>query len=193
MANLPWQPGDALLIVDPQIDFFPGGALAVPQGDEILPLLNQWLAAAESNQISVYISRDWHPKNHCSFQEQGGPWPVHCVQDTPGAEFHPALKVPLAAKLINKADNPNFDAYSAFKGKTLLGQDLTDDLYAQGIKKLWIAGLALDYCVYHSAMDAKAAGFEVHLLLKGTRAIDQQQATKVLKEMTAAGILIEQD
>src|SRR5438034_440573 len=97
--------GDALLIVDVQNDFCPGGALAVREGDQVVPVLNEWIEKAKRQTIPVYASRDWHPAGHISFKERGGPWSPHCVQGTPGAAFHPALKLPSNAQIISKADN----------------------------------------------------------------------------------------
>lgn len=185
------QAGDALLIVDAQNDFFPGGALPVPHGHEILPVINKWINMAIDNQVPIYLSRDWHPRNHCSFQAQGGSWPVHCVQDSKGAELHADVVVPKDATIISKADSPTTDAYSAFKGKTNQGVLLGDDLKARGIKKIWVGGLALDYCVCQTTLDARAQGFEVHLLLDATRAITTETAQTALQQMKAAGVIIE--
>jgi nicotinamidase/pyrazinamidase len=184
-------PGDAILIVDPQIDFFPGGALPVPDGDEVIPVINQWLMAASQHQIPIYISRDWHPFNHCSFREHGGQWPIHCVQNSKGAEFHPAIRLPANFIYINKADEPNLEAYSAFKGKTLAGDLLIDSLQQNRIKNLWVLGLALDYCVLETALDARHHGFEVHLLTAGTRPINEETGQMALKKLQTAGVIIE--
>src|ERR1043166_10328535 len=103
--------GDALLIVDVQNDFCPGGALAVPAGDEIVPILNRWIAEAEAAHVPVFASRDWHPANHISFKPRGGPWPPHCIQNTPGSQFHPALKLPPDVRIISKAETSDVDSY----------------------------------------------------------------------------------
>src|SRR5437899_3543758 len=132
--------GDALLIVDVQNDFCPGGALAVRDGDAVVPVLNRWVAEAETSGVPVFASRDWHPENHISFKERGGPWPPHCVQGTKGSEFHAGLRLPANIVVISKATHPDRDSYSAF-GET----PLADELRRVHARRLWIAGLALDY------------------------------------------------
>src|SRR5438552_15199445 len=114
--------GDALLIVDVQNDFCPGGALPVPEGDAIIPVLNRWIDEAEARGVPVFASRDWHPQNHVSFKQRGGPWPPHCVQGTKGAAFHPGLKLPKNAEIVSKAQDPETDSYSAFGGTDLAGR-----------------------------------------------------------------------
>ena len=109
-----FQPGDALLIIDVQNDFCPGGALPIPEGDQVVPVLNAWIDAASQAGIPVYLSRDWHPKHHPSFTEEGGLWPVHCLQDTPGAAFHPGLRVPPEAVIVTKGTRFDQDQNSAF-------------------------------------------------------------------------------
>jgi nicotinamidase/pyrazinamidase len=180
--------GDALLIVDVQNDFVPGGTLAVPQGDEVIPVLNDWIEAARKANIPIYASRDWHPFNHISFQEQGGPWPPHCVQDTRGAQFHPDLKLAEDVIILSKADHPDKDAYSAFQG-TELGKRLK----AQSVKRLWVGGLALDYCVGASVLDALGEGIETHLILPGTRAIAEETARKTITNLKQAGAVLEEE
>lgn len=182
--------GDALLVVDAQNDFFPGGALPVPFGDHIVPAINEWLQAAAHEHIPVFASRDWHPLNHCSFKEQGGPWPVHCLQHSEGAKFHYALKFPKDTIVIDTADNPDHEAYSAFQGKTKEGQQLEKVMREQGIQRVFINGLAQDYCVCETALDARKYGFEVHLLLQGTRPITEATGQAALQRMKEAGVII---
>lgn len=182
---------DALLIVDAQIDFFPGGALPVARGDEIIPVINDWIAAALEKNIPIFASRDWHPFNHCSFKERGGPWPVHCVQHSEGARIHPQINLPENAIIINTAENPEKEGYSAFEGKSFEGVSLNQLLKQKNIQRIWINGLALDYCVCESALDAKQFGYEVHLLLAGTKPITQDTGEKALKRMEDAGVIIE--
>jgi nicotinamidase/pyrazinamidase len=161
------QPGDALLIVDVQNDFLPGGSLAVSRGDEVVPVLNRYIGAFEAHGLPVYATRDWHPERHCSFHEQGGPWPPHCVAHTRGAEFSPALHLPPAVTVISKATSSDRDAYSGFEGT-----DLDPRLRAAGIRRLFIGGLATDYCVLNTVRDALQAGYEVLLLTDAIRAVE---------------------
>ena len=188
--NLPTlRPSDALLIVDVQHDFCPGGALAVPDGDAVVPILNAWIEAAQDAGAAIFASRDWHPPDHVSFQAQGGPWPSHCVAATPGADFHTGLALPETAVVIDKGTHPEHEAYSAFEGT-----DLASRLQEAGIDRLWVGGLALDYCVRASVLDARrAAGLDVHLILGATRAVDVQpgDGTRALEEMCAAGAMTE--
>ncbi|MBW8372319.1 MAG: nicotinamidase [Thiobacillus sp.] len=164
-----WQacPGDALLIVDVQNDFLPGGSLAVPQGDAIIPILNRYIDVFMSQGLPVYATRDWHPERHCSFRAQGGPWPPHCVADTHGAEFSAALTLPPAATVISKATAAERDAYSGFQGTYLDSR-----LRAAGVRRLFVGGLATDYCVLNSVRDALRLGYEVLLLTDAIRAVD---------------------
>src|ERR1051326_4933654 len=147
--------GDALLVVDVQNDFCPGGALAVAEGDKVVPALNRWIEKASASGVPIFASRDWHPPGHISFQQRGGPSPPHCVQGTAGAAFHPDLKLPPDAQIISKADHPDQDSYSAFGGT-----DLAEQLRRAGVRRVWIGGLTQDYCVRYSALDALREGFE---------------------------------
>jgi nicotinamidase/pyrazinamidase len=183
------QTGDALLIVDVQNDFCPGGALAVPDGDAVVPILNQWIAEAEAQRVPVFASRDWHPENHISFRQRGGPWPPHCVKGTPGAAFHPDLRLPQNVEIVSKAENPDEDSYSAF-GST----DLAERLRRAGVKNIWIGGLAEDYCVRATALDAITEGFKVHIISGATRAVNVRPSDgeRALEEVRRAGGLLEE-
>ena len=163
------QPGDALLIVDVQNDFLPGGSLAVPRGDEVVSVLNRYLRAFETQCLPVYATRDWHPQRHCSFRAQGGPWPPHCMAGTHGAEFAAELRLPTTTMVISKATTPDQDAYSGFQGT-----DLDQRLHATGIRRLFIGGLATDYCVLNTVRDALRLGYEVSLLADAIRPVDIQ-------------------
>lgn len=157
------QKGDALLVVDLQNDFLPGGSLAVPHGDEVLPVLEHYLELFSA--LPVYATRDWHPPGHCSFREQGGPWPPHCVAGTHGAEF--ALRLPPSAVVVSKATTLEQDAYSGFEGTAL-----DDSLSAARIRRLYVGGLATDYCVLNTVRDALKLGYRVMLLTDAIRAVD---------------------
>lgn len=179
-------PGSALLLVEVQVDFFPGGALPVADADRILPVLNRWLAVARERGVPVYASRDWHPPRHPSFRSEGGLWPVHCVQDTPGAAYHPGLELPPGTIPVSKGARFDRDQYSAFD-ETGLAERLARD----GVKVLWVGGLAQDVCVRATVLDALAAGFEVHLLEAATGAVDPEAGAAALAELRAAGAQIE--
>jgi len=158
--------GDALLIVDPQVDFLPGGSLGVPQGDAVLAPINRLIDLYRTHGLPVYVSRDWHPALHCSFSGQGGPWPVHCVAGSDGARFAPALQLDDAI-VVSKATTVDVDAYSAFNGT-----GLADTLRERGIRRLVVCGLATDYCVLNTVLDGLAAGFEVLLATEAIRAVN---------------------
>lgn len=185
------QDGDAILIVDVQNDFCPGGSLAVEQGGAVVPILNAWIAAALAADVPVIASRDWHPEGHISFVEQGGPWPPHCVQDTPGAEFHPDLRLPPSTIVVSKGIHTGEDAYSAFDETEL---DLR--LAALGIRRLWIGGLALDYCVKASALDAASIeGLDVRVVLSATGAVNVKpnDGERAIAALRAAGVTVVED
>jgi nicotinamidase/pyrazinamidase len=161
------QAGDVLLVTDIQNDFLPGGALAVAGGDEVVPVLNRYIGAFQAQGLPVYATRDWHPEKHCSFHEQGGPWPVHCVAGTHGADFAAALTLPPDTTVISKATSRDREAYSSFQGT-----DLDSRLRAAGIRRLFIGGLTTDYCVLNSVKDARRLGYEVFVLADAIRAVD---------------------
>ncbi len=188
MTPPPLGPSDALLVVDVQNDFCPGGALPVAEGDRIVPVLNRWIEAARAGGAVVVASRDWHPPGHVSFRERGGPWPAHCVQNTDGAAFHPGLHLPDDAVIVSKGTDPDHDTYSAFGG----GQ-IADDLRRRGIRRLWVGGLAEDYCVRATVLDGLKAGFEVHLIADAVRPVDVQpgDGRRARREMREAGCVVE--
>jgi nicotinamidase/pyrazinamidase len=180
--------GSALLLVDIQRDFCAGGALAVPNADAVIPVANCWIEQARAQRVPVIASRDWHPAHHVSFEERGGPWPAHCVQDSSGAAFHPDLVLPADAVVISKGTEADRDAYSAFDATGLAAR-----LRVQGIERIFVCGLALDYCVRATVLDALAAGFEVHLVRDATRAVEVHpgDGENALDEMVRAGAAIE--
>jgi nicotinamidase/pyrazinamidase len=179
-------PGDALLVVDVQNDFCPGGALPVAGGDGVVAVLNRWLREARERGLPVYASQDWHPPGHPSFVASGGRWPPHCLQGTPGAAFHPGLELPPETVTVVKGTRFDRDQLSAFD-ETGLAERLTRD----GVRRLWIGGLAQDVCVRASALDALAAGFEVHVIVAGTRPVSEAAGRAALREMQAAGARLE--
>ena len=177
-------PGDGLLIADVQNDFLPGGALGVLRGDEVVPILNLYMAAFGLRGLPIFASRDWHPANHCSFLEQGGVWPVHCVAGTKGAEFHPDFHLPPSTIVISKATDPKKEAYSAFEGTTL-----DEHLRETGVQRLFIGGLATDYCVLNTVRDAIKRDYAVCLLTDGVRAVNLKpdDGRKAEEEMIRLG------
>ena len=179
--------GDALLLIDVQRDFCPGGRLAVGGGDEVVPVLNRWIEAAERHDAPIYASRDWHPADHSSFEQHGGPWPTHCVQGSDGAAFHPGLDIPDRARIITKGSLPETDQYSAFD-RTGLGAEMR----RAGVERVWLGGLALEVCVRASALDAVKEGFESHLIRDACRAIDATpgDGDRAIRELRDAGVVI---
>jgi nicotinamidase/pyrazinamidase len=169
---------DALLIVDVQRDFLPGGSLAVPDGDEVIPVLDRVADAFSDQGLPVIASRDWHPPDHCSFRKQGGPWPPHCVATTKGAELDPALDLPANTTVVNKGTDTEKDAYSAFDDT-----DLDDWLKTQDVQRLFIGGLTTEYCVLESASDAVDKGFDVVLLSDAVRAIDPKDGKRAIETL----------
>lgn len=157
----------ALLVIDVQRDFCPGGALAVKDGDEVVPAINRVVAGFDRAKLPIFFTRDWHPPDHTSFKGQGGPWPPHCVQGTGGAAFHPSLRIPTSAVVISKGDDQSKEAYSGFQGT-----DLATRLRGLGIKEVFIAGLTTDYCVKETATDARKAGFAVKVIGDCIKAVD---------------------
>jgi len=178
------QDSDALLVIDMQYDFLPGGSLGVPEGDQVLAPVNAAMAQFAARGLPVYASRDWHPENHCSFTERGGPWPPHCVADTRGAAFSEELVLPADTVIISKADSADADAYSAFNGTAL-----ADHLRQHGVTRVFVCGLATDYCVLNTALDARAEGFETVILPEAMRAVNvqAQDGERALAQMREAG------
>jgi nicotinamidase/pyrazinamidase len=179
-------PGDALLLVDVQNDFCPGGALPIEEGDRIVPVLNRWLRSARERGLPVYASRDWHPRRHPSFREQGGDWPPHCIQETSGAQFHPDLELPEDATAITKGVRFDRDQLSAFDATGLAAQ-----LRRDGVRRLWVGGLAQDVCVRASVLDALGAGFFVHVIVSATRPVEAKAGREALREMERAAAVLE--
>jgi nicotinamidase/pyrazinamidase len=172
----------ALLIIDFQNDFTPGGALAVPDGDAIAGRVNELVASGDFDL--VVATRDWHPPDHASFKEQGGPWPPHCVQGTPGAELHPSVPREAVDVVVDAGYEPGLEGYSGFEETNLAAV-----LREHGIDEVTVVGLATDYCVRHTAADALAEGFRVTIDRGGIRGIDVEpgDSERALEELQAAG------
>ena len=184
-------PHSALLVVDVQNDFCSSGSMAVPDADAIIPELNDFIKHAEKHNIPVIYSRDWHPKQHCSFKNNGGPWPEHCVQNTWGASFHPNLQVSDNTMLVNKANTNELECYSALSGREVHSNELLYRLLRDaGIKHIWITGLALDYCVFSSAEEAIQRGFTVSVILPLCRSIDAAYGEQVITKLLSMGATI---
>ena len=173
----------ALVVVDIQKDFCPGGALAVREGDKVVPVLNKYIEKFRKAGAPIIFTRDWHPPDHSSFKAQGGPWPPHCIQNSEGAKFHPNLSIPLEGEIVSKADKKD-EAYSFFQGT-----DLAAKLHQRGIKRLLVGGLATDYCVKETVLDGLKHGFEVYHLDDASRGVEVNpgDSERALKEMVAKG------
>jgi nicotinamidase/pyrazinamidase len=182
-------PEKALLLVDVQNDFCPGGALPVPEGDRVVPVLNEYAERFAQMDAPVFASRDWHPVVTKHFKAQGGPWPPHCVADSRGAAFHPELKLPAQASVLTKGTDPTDDGYSAFEAADERGQALSERLKEKGIGQLYVGGLATEYCVRASVLDGLGQGLDVVVLLDAVRGIDVQagDVARALDEMLRAG------
>jgi nicotinamidase/pyrazinamidase len=178
--------GDALLVVDVQNDFLPGGSLGVADGDAVIPVLNSYIEHFFGSNLPIVFTRDWHPRNHCSFSAQGGPWPVHCVANTSGAEFASGLAHPAGVIVVDKAESPKKDAYSGFE-QTALAQELRE----RGVRRVYIGGLTTDYCVLNTVRDALSNGFQVFLLEDAIRAvnIEPEDGRKAVAQMLELGAM----
>jgi nicotinamidase/pyrazinamidase len=174
----------ALLIIDVQNDFCLGGALAVPNGNEVIPVLNQYIQKFLNVPAPIFATRDNHPQNHFSFKENGGPWPAHCIQGTRGVEIHSDLALPYSAQIVNTGFEFNKEGYSGFEGTKLERM-----LKSLRIKRLFIGGLATDYCVKHTVLDGLKNRFEVAFLEDASRGVDVNpgDSEKAVKEMLKAG------
>jgi nicotinamidase/pyrazinamidase len=186
----------ALLLIDIQNDFVPGGALAVPKGEEVVPVANRLIDEFQRSRDLVVATQDWHPPDHSSFISQnpaGGIWPDHCVQNTRGAEFVPGLNVSGIQKVVRKGTDPAIDSYSGFFDNDHRKQtDLAAVLRAAGVNTVYIVGLATDYCVKFTALDARKLELATHLVREGCRAINLQpnDEEQAIAEMRAAGVTI---
>jgi nicotinamidase/pyrazinamidase len=173
---------DALLVVDVQKDFLPGGSLAVPQGDEIIPPLNVCIERFHKEGRPIYATRDWHPPGHGSFRERDGPWPPHAIAGTPGAEFADDLALPPDIRIVSKGLAPDEPGYSAFAGT-----GLAERLRSEGVERLYVGGLATEYCVLNTVLDALRSGFAVSVLKDAVRAVDPVEGERARTRMRRAG------
>ncbi|HHD11079.1 MAG TPA: nicotinamidase [Deltaproteobacteria bacterium] len=179
----------ALVVVDFQNDFCPGGALPVPEGDEIADTLNSYIERFTEKGLPVFASKDWHPAQTSHFKEYGGIWPPHCVMGTKGAEFHPALRLPEDAIILLKGDREDEDAYSVFQAHTEDGRPFKKVLEDMSIEHLYVGGLATDYCVKATVLDALKEGFRVTLLLDAIKGVDVEEgdSERAIEEMRQNG------
>ena len=175
---------DALILVDVQRDFCSGGALPVPDGEKVIPVLNKYIEKFSKAGALIVATRDWHPPNHMSFKDYGGIWPSHCIQGTLGAEFHPDLRLPREVRIVSKATSADKEAYSGFDG-TNLERELKD----AGIKRVFVGGLATDYCVKSTVLDALRLGFETILLIDAIKGVDINpgDSERAIEEMIKRG------
>lgn len=183
--NIHLQVGDALLIIDVQNDFLPGGALAVADGDAILASLNAWIGAFRRGGLPIFATRDWHPSAHASFKAQGGRWPVHCVAGTHGAAIAEQLQLPPEVTLISKGTLSKVDAYSGFSGT-----DLDQILRHHGVRRLFVGGLATDFCVHATVADALRLNYQVVLLTDAVRPISAADGALAIADMCASGAVL---
>jgi len=179
----------ALLVVDIQNDFCPGGALGVPEGDQIIPTINKYIKFFSQKKLPVLVTRDWHPVRSRHFRDFGGVWPIHCIQNTSGAAFHSALKLPVQTLFFYKGMDPLRESYSAFQAEDGKGVSFLRTLNSYGIKELFIAGLATDYCVKFSALDAIKRKFKVTILIDAIKGVDLRRgdSEKALQQIFKKG------
>jgi len=182
--------------VDVQNDFCPGGALGVPEGDKIVSVINKYIRVFAKNKWPIFATRDWHPARTRHFKDFGGAWPAHCIQNSRGAAFHQDLKLPKKVVLLYKGMDPEEDAYSAFSARDLSGQGLFDLFKKMGIKEIYIAGLAADYCVKFTAIDALKSGFKIKILMDAIKGVnlkprDSEEAIKKITKMGAKKVKLE--
>lgn len=186
---------DALILVDVQNDFCPGGALAVKDGDQVVPVLNRYIDQFRKAGLPIFATRDWHPEKTCHFKSGGGPWPPHCIQGSKGAQFHPNLKLPADALIVSAGMGADEDGYSGFLGINNSGVKLVDLLRQRGVERLFVGGLATDYCVKHTVLDGLKEGFKVVLLKDSIRGVNLTpgDSERAIAEMAEAGAEIAAD
>jgi len=180
---------DALIVVDVQNDFCPGGALAVRNGDDVVAVLNRYIEKFLEARLPIFATRDWHPEKTSHFNSYGGPWPTHCVQHSRGAEFHPGLRLGPGVVVVSKGAGADEDGYSGFQGRDSSGAPLAELLRERGVETIFVGGLATDYCVKHTALDGIKQGFRVVLIGDAVRGVDlnPNDSARAVKEMSDAG------
>ena len=185
----------ALIVIDVQNDFCPGGALAVKDGDQVVPPLNRYMAKFKAAGAPIFATRDWHPAKTSHFNTSGGPWPPHCIQGSQGAQFHPSLALPSETVIVSAGMGSDEDGYSGFLGKDERGTLLVDLLRQQGVEHLFVGGLATDYCVKHTVLDGLKEGFKVVLLTDSVRGVNLKpdDSARAIEEMLHAGAEIAAD
>lgn len=183
------QSTDALIIIDVQNDFCSGGSLAVTGGDEVVPVLNQYIEQFTRAKLSIFATRDWHPENSRHFKIHGGLWPPHCIQGTKGAEFRADLALPDDVVIVSAGMAPDEEGYSGFDGKDGNGAGLADLLRARGVERVFVGGLATDYCVKETVLDALRHGFKAVLLEDAVRGVNLRpdDSERAIAEMVSAG------
>lgn len=179
----------ALVIIDVQNDFCPGGSLPVPEGDKVVPVLNRYIELFRAKGLVIFASRDWHPARTGHFKAYGGIWPPHCVQGSSGAQFHPDLQLPPQVIVISKGMDPGKDDYSAFSGISEQHIPFPETLKILGIRHLYVGGLATDYCVKETVLEGLRQGFSVTLLEDAVRGVDLSpgDSEKAMAEVTELG------
>ena len=186
---------DALIVVDVQNDFCPGGTLAVADGDQVVPVLNRYIDQFIKAGLPIFATRDWHPEKTSHFTTGGGPWPPHCIQGSKGAEFHPDLRLPPGTVMVSAGTGADEDGYSGFVGRDESGVTLADLLRQRGIERVFVGGLATDYCVKHTVLDGLKEGLKVVLLADSVRGVNVKpgDSERAIEEMLNAGAEVATD
>ena len=179
-------------MVDVQLDFCPGGALPVPHGDTVIAPINRLLQSATAQNIPVIATRDWHPPNSAHFTTGGGSWPPHCVADTPGAAFHPSLRIPPTAIVVSKGRTATEDGYSGFDGTDTVGRSLRSVVQAHSLSDILVCGLATDYCVRATALDASRFGITTYVVSDAIASVELRESDgqRALEDMRTAGVAL---
>jgi nicotinamidase/pyrazinamidase len=186
---------DALIVVDVQNDFCSGGTLAVQDGDQVVAVLNRYIDQFTQGGLPIFATRDWHPEKTSHFISGGGPWPPHCIQGSWGAQFHPELKLPPETVMVSAGMGSDEDGYSGFLGRDESGARLADLLRRQGVERIFVGGLATDYCVKHTVLDGLKEGFKVVLLADAVRGVNLNagDSERAIEEMLHAGAEVATD